>query len=165
MGTYWHGAMVTPYYNVLRQSKTGWNNEAGNQKCILHDEEKGRLWFSNESCKAKGEKIKHGGCTESFFTNYSSISHKHLTNIQSINCVVNGPMIFWTITMTYIHLNAILHVWSKCSNKNYTKKNDFQLLEELIDAFQLYKKCTVLTRLKSSSAADQASRDCLVVML
>jgi len=45
------------------------------------------------------------------------------------------------------------------------KKHDFQLLEELIDAFQLYKKCTVLTRLKSSSAADQASRDCLVVML
>ena len=122
LGTYWHGAMVTPYYNVLRQSKTGWNNEAGNQKCILHDEEKGRLWFSNESCKAKGEKFKHGGCTESFFTNYSSISHKHLTNIQSINCVVNGPMIFWTITMMYIHLNAILHVWSKCSNKNYTKK-------------------------------------------
>ena len=39
------------------------------------------------------------------------------------------------------------------------------VLEELMYAFQLYKKCTVLTRLKSSSAADQASRDCLVELL
>jgi hypothetical protein len=48
---------------------------------------------------------------------------------------------------------------------NHLQKHDFQLLEELMYAFQLYKKCTVLTRLKSSSAADQASRDCLVELL
>jgi hypothetical protein len=47
---------------------------------------------------------------------------------------------------------------------NHLRKHDFQLLEELMYAFQ-YKKCTILTRLKSSSAADQASRDCLVELL
>lgn len=69
------------------------------------------------------------GVHKSFFTNYYSISHK-----QSINCVVNGLNNNYDFIFTWMQF----YMCEASVASIIIKKHDFQLLEELMYAFQLY---------------------------